>query len=722
MNKKQMLKKTAAIFLALGLTVGATGCQFLVTDSMKDLEQIVATVDISEKLASDTEYQNYADEVSTLISEGKLSADIPKRDLVAYFLNVGYNYVNNYGYSYEDTFNMLMDGLTQRKILTQYAVAYFLKKGAESTDSITSFETFKTNELNGVSDRVKELYEAYPEVLTMKYYLTDFGKTDAESMKAYYEAEYGLLKSLNDSLDAGEANFISEEDETHSHGESRTTPTNVGTEKEDYLPMKDGKLDYGVYTGRNTLDSCGAYEKVDGSTPTTRKKAYNTFLANIEGYGLIKDGENTAAVTELEYYYMELSSTLGQALVTKYQDEMKDAAIARMTDADVLAKYNELKEGQQLAYTDDYTVFDTALDSVSDDKFILYGLQDFGFVYNILIPFSDAQNQEYSAAEKKGLSEAGLFEVRKDILAKVEAKDLRSAWICTDEHTNYGYEVTATADGDFYGATANAKGWLFFEDNFTNTEKYETLTQYTGKYPYQGTVALVDDEYKTTPTKLSINEFITEMENYINYSVGSSVASGAYATKYDDDTPYSVNNVVDYSKFIYYEGKVGDLSTTAKASEYFKKDTTAYKALSAVNELMFAYSTDTGCLNTYMGYAVSPYKTDFVPEFEYAAQYAVKKGVGTYVVAPSQYGWHIIYCTYKFDGGEVFGDDANAEDGFIASEKETEGTFSYLFYESLKSTSATNHANAMQNTVLNDYKDSVELFTKRYQDLLDIEN
>ena len=123
MNKKQMLKKTAAIFLALGLTVGATGCQFLVTDSMKDLEQIVATVDISEKLASDTEYQSYADEVSTLISEGKLSADIPKRDLVAYFLNVGYNYVNNYGYSYEDTFNMLMDGLTQRKILTQYAVA-----------------------------------------------------------------------------------------------------------------------------------------------------------------------------------------------------------------------------------------------------------------------------------------------------------------------------------------------------------------------------------------------------------------------------------------------------------------------------------------------------------------------------------------------------------------------------------------------------------------------
>jgi hypothetical protein len=133
---------------------------------------------------------------------------------------------------------------------------------------------------------------------------------------------------------------------------------------------------------------------------------------------------------------------------------------------------------------------------------------------------------------------------------------------------------------------------------------------------------------------------------------------------------------------------------------------------------MFAYSTDTGCLNTYFGYAVSPYKTDFVSEFEYAAQQVVQKGVGSYMVAPSDYGWHIIYCSYKFTGGEVYGAYDHAQ---ATGDAKVEGSFSNMFYESLKATSATNHATAMQNTVLNKHKDAVTLYTKRYQDLLELD-
>ena len=132
MSKKHTLKKVAALVLALGMTIGATGCNFLVTDSMKDLEQVVATVNISDTLGTDNDYKDYKDDVAKLITDGGLSTDIPKRDLVAYFLNAGYAYVQNYGYTYEATFNMLMDGLTENKILTQYAVAYFLKKGVDT--------------------------------------------------------------------------------------------------------------------------------------------------------------------------------------------------------------------------------------------------------------------------------------------------------------------------------------------------------------------------------------------------------------------------------------------------------------------------------------------------------------------------------------------------------------------------------------------------------------
>ena len=731
MNKKHTFKKTAALLLALGLTLGATGCNFLVTDSMKDLQQVVATVDVSATLAKDEAYKDYADDISALISAGALSTDIPKRDLVAYFLNVGYNYVQSYGYTYEDTFNLLMDGLTDRKILTQYAVEYYLKN--DPTDSL-GLDTFRANELAKLDDKnadekkEKALLEAYPEVLTMKYFLTSYGKTDAESMKPYYKAVYGLKKSLNDSLDSGESGFIVASSDTHTHEESRTTPTGVNTEKEDYLPMKDGVLDYDVYTGRNTLTDCGKYEKVDGSTSTTRKKAYSTFLSNLQVYGLIKEGENVANVTLLDYYYLELSSTLGQALVDKYYKDLQDKTIAEMTAADVQVKYDELKKGQESIYSENPSEFDTALDSVGDDYFLLYGVQDYGFVYNILLPFSTEQQQAYSAAKNKGLTLDGQYKARKALLTDIVAKDLRGAWFCeeTDGASNYSFEGTGFANS-YLKANQTAKSYLFFDDSLNNNEQYEKIKLYAGQYPYNGEIKLDEKgkfEKAVPDTSMKIDAFIAEMESYINFVVDGNAESDratgdkvlAYDTpSYDTDKDGKVDK---FSDFVYYEGEVSLTDDEKKPANHFVESNNAYKALSAVNELMFAYSTDTGCLNTYFGYAVSPYKTDFVSEFEYAAQKVVERGVGSYMVAPSDYGWHIIYCSYKFTGGEVYGAYDHAQ---ATGENKVEGSFSNMFYESLKATSATNHATAMQNTVLNKHKDAVTLYTKRYQDLLELD-
>ena len=737
MNKKHTFKKTAALLLALGLTLGATGCNFLVTDSMKDLQQVVATVDVSATLAKDEAYKDYADDISALISAGALSTDIPKRDLVAYFLNVGYTYVQSYGYTYKDTFNLLMDGLTDRKILTQYAVAYYLKNeptGSIGLEKFRNDELAKFDEKNADEKKEKALLEAYPEVLTMKYFLTSYGKTDAESMKPYYKAVYTLKKSLNDSLDSGESSFIVANSDTHTHGESRTTPTGVNTEKEDYLPMKDGVLDYDVYTGRNTLTDCGKYEKLDGSTSTTRKKAYSIFLSNLQGYGLIKEGENVANVTLLDYYYLELSSTLGQALVDKYYKDLQDKTIAEMTGEDVKAKYDELKDGQEAIYSQSHSEFDTALDSVGDDYFLLYGLKDYGFVYNILLPFSTEQQQAYSAAKSKGLTLDGQYKARRKLLADIVAKDLRGTWFCKDEdehQANYGFEATGFTN-NYLGKDQTAKSYLFFDNNLNNNEQYEKIKLYAGQYPYNGEIELDNGKFKKAvpDTSMKIYDFIAEMESYINFVVGEDVAKGNYSRGnnerdyFKEEITYTDKDgkVDKFSNFVYYEGQVDlreDDEENPNPANHFVESKKAYKALSAVNELMFAYSTDTGCLNTYFGYAVSPYKTDFVSEFEYAAQQVVEKGVGSYMVAPSDYGWHIIYCSYKFTGGEVYGGYDHKQ---ATGDTKVEGSFSNMFYESLKATSATNHATAMQNTVLNKHKDAVTLYTKRYQDLLDLDN
>ena len=121
-----------------------------------------------------------------------------------------------------------------------------------------------------------------------------------------------------------------------------------------------------------------------------------------------------------------------------------------------------------------------------------------------------------------------------------------------------------------------------------------------------------------------------------------------------------------------------------------------------------------------MGYAISPYTTSFVKEYEAAAQAVVKEGVGAYSVSVNQYGWHIVYCTFKFDGGEVYG-GMTVENW--AEEMQKEGTFANLFYETIKETAYNNHATEEQNRAIKEYyvDECVTRFEKAYKDLLEMD-
>ena len=685
MNNKHTFKKAAALFLGLALTVGATGCSFITTDNQADLEQPVASVNISAKL--EEQYKDVAGDVKDVI--GLMSQDILKRDLISYYLSTGYQYVEQYGYSYEDTFNMLLDGLVSREIMIQKAVAYYLNKFENV--NYAELEKFIAAELNAITDtKVKALLqeESHKEVLVLKYFLS----IEDEGQTAYNKAIYTLKKSLNDSLDSLEASYITAESEDHEHEEARTLPMGVDTEKEDYIPEN-----YEIYTGRNAAGACGEYKVVEGSTVTSRQKAYNAFLTNLQAYNLInvdkKKGEveDTRDITKLHYYYVELASILGQSLINKYFESLENDVSDKMDATYMQAKYEEVLAQQAHDYANDDAAFATALDSASQDSFLLYGLKDYGFVSSILIPFSTAQNIQYKQAEGRGLTEDELFAVRNSIAKNIKAKDLRDSWISEDEHTNYSYEK----DGKTY----------FFEDNFVENSKYEPLKHYAGNYAYN------EDGLE------NIDAFINEFESYIVQESGATITNTwTNPTFYTEKSFKKEDGKVDYSKFTYYTGKV-EFAEAPKASDFLNRESQQYKALSAVNELLFAYSTDPGSLNSYMGYAISPYTTSFVKEYEYAAQQAVKGGVGSYAVSVNQYGWHIVYCTYKFDGGNVYAE------GYNHAEKDTEGTFSNLFYESIKTTAYNNHATEEQNKAIMTYDngDCVTRFTKAYKDLLEMD-
>ena len=715
MNKKNTVKKTAALLLGLALTVGATGCNFVVTDTAEDYAQEIASVNISDKLENDADYKAYVEDFKAILEE--IPSSIKKSDLVSYFMSVGYQYVQNYGYSYKDTFEMLLNGLISREIMVQYAVAYYLANGEATAAACKAYVDGEKAKAEG---KQKELYEAHPEVLTLKYFLTENG-TD---MTEYDRTEYNLKVSLNNSLDSMEANYIEAEEEEHNHG-SRTTPTGVDTANEDYYTKA-----YGVYTGRNTLDSCGEYKKVDGSTTVTRQKAYNAFLANLQSYNLIKKGEDMKDVTLLDYYYVELASSLGQALINKYFEDLETTALKELDDNGdyVSAKYEELYNKQVKLYENDTTAFATAMDSVSDTSFLLYGLKDFGFVYNILLPFSTSQTIEYRTAKNnKANTATDVYNVRRNILDNVKGEDLRTAWIDEHDHANKAYKAE---DGK----------WYFFENNFTNNDKYEKLDHYLNLVPFNGTI---DEE--TMEAKSNEVDVDDVLDAYLAYAqtLGLSVEEAAPVNElgeaydankasynkakkdeagnvvYDKDGAVVYTDEVDYSNFVYRAGKV---NVASKASDYFKADTDLYKLLSYANELMFAYSTDNGCLNKYMGYSVSPYTTNYMKEFEYAAQQAVAGGVGSYAVCPTDYGWHIIITTFAYNVDEdVAGIDVYG--GYNHNEKDVEGTFSYIFYEAVKSSVVQSYTTEVQSDVLEEYNVDacVTKYQSRYQDLLDLD-
>lgn len=756
-----MKKKILAIILATVMMICCfSGCDLIVTDSEKDMAQTVAEVDISksEDFQENGEYSAYKDVIRSM--------NITKRELVAYFVNSGYSYISS-GMSYKDTFKALMDSMVNYKIILQYSMVYFFEASKDVTSEY--YQAYSVEEYNAFVKDAKDEDERM--LLTLKYFLDDakldkVGEYEKNgnviSYTRFQKAEYRLKQSINGAIDSQEQNYIktvsSSVQNSTAASETRTTPTDVNTEKDDYFDPS-----YDIYTGKNASVDCGTYEKIAGSTPTTRRQGYNGFLNMLSSNSLITEEELRIAqstedgkgVTALKYYQSELLTQLQSALSQKLEDAFETKAASSITSDYLAQRYTERLQAQQKTYDKDSSSYETDLGSLSDSSFVLYTPDNatesdstrYGFVYNILLPFSTQQS--YKLTEYKndeGLSEVELYEKRAELLNQIEGKDRRDSWF--NGTTDYSFK--ATEEGVSAYNNGNNSDYLFFKESMTEADgdnaRYGKLEKYYGRYPYNGSVSYNAEKraYDLTPNKLNITEFLSELENYMNFALQSEgfdnraeSVSGAYT--FNGQT-FSVKNgkvdsygkdllgedgKIDYSKFVYYVGQIGGMNVSANT--LFVNDNAAYTALSAFNEMQFAYSTDTGCLNTYLGYSVVRGKTSYVGEFEYAAKLAISMGVGTYTVCPSDYGWHIIYCTYAFDKGSVYGDIDWAKfvtDDLIDEEKLTENSFEYFFYESIKSSLLSSYKNVLESKITNIYnKDAcVTVYENRYSDYTSLEN
>ena len=755
--KKKLIRIVSLVMtamLALGLFSGCSLGIFsdmgiLVTDNQRDMQQVVAEVNLGkDKTSLEESFSLLSEELNSTVADQLdkvLTTDeIYKRDLVAYFMSYGYNYYSQNN-SYTATFEQVMQDLVDRKIMSQFATVYYLNAGEVlvDRDNVTIKDGYV--DISG-TDGMKMNGE-----ISLDGYLSAIeGKTGDEAAVAGYSylltdaeikyATYVIMVSVNSAIDTYEEDYIKAEDETTSSTETRTTPTGANTLPDGYYPTKeDGSIDYAIYTGANSASECGEYEKKEGSTSYTRSRAYAQFIHALrENYLIGEDEKDVTDVTALSYFTTELKSQLEQMLINKFYATLAYKAAQAMSATTLQESYQTLLNSQEAST--ESSSFTTTMDSLSDTSFVVYSPENrkFGFVYNILLPFNTNQTKlldsirytdgtkEYYAARN---TNAGL-------LSSIEAKDQRASWFNGSE--DYSFEATGNYYKNAYNSAEGKTNYLFFKDSYV--ENGEGIERYAGKYPFNGTAEKKDDgTYKLTYNLLDIDGFIDEMESYIGYvTENSSVASGKYYSGTLDDlaqwnaadkessTFYSVtadyfpkdaNGVIDQSANIYYKGSVSNLGFTADGA--LDKTTNSYKVISAVNELMFAYSTDTGCLNSYLGYSIAAKEeaTSYVAEFEYAAQQAVNDGagVGNYYVVATDYGWHIIYVSFVYTGGEVYG-------GFDYNERNTEGTFSYYFYQSKKSSTVTEYGNNKETMIrYNANNDTVVTLHKdRYEDLLNI--
>ena len=246
-----MKKKTAAVAaLATCIALGATftGCSLVSSNNQKDMEQVIVEVDVSRSDKFPTGLEAYKDAINT--------TSILKRDLVSYFLNVGYSYIQN-NYTYKDTFNLLVNTLVENAVLTQYCTLELLSQSDDSA-ALETFLGFETD------------VQRYEYLLGSE----NVGTEKVVYSDEVYLARYSLYTSLNSAIDNYEKTLI-DEDEDYKGSDTRTTPVNLNSEQDDYYPhSEDGGLDYYVYTGYDgyLLADCGIYQDsaLEGTTRLTR--------------------------------------------------------------------------------------------------------------------------------------------------------------------------------------------------------------------------------------------------------------------------------------------------------------------------------------------------------------------------------------------------------------------------------------------------------------------
>ena len=685
---KKLLFKLIAVISLVAVTFGTlAGCALFETNKDRDMAQKAVTVDISAG------------------AEKGVATDILKRDLIAGYMSYGYYYVQKYGYTTAKAYQLVLDNLVNNAVIIQQSKKELagdykskvyvddvkvltagdveaLENGAEmlsliaSDNDIAAYTAKKVGETGyaaGLADYVKSVYGS-----------TDLKRTDA-SFRFVGDVNE-VLKAVSDAIDNLNSfikSFMDEDDHEHNHDEitysPRTTPT---------MDKEEDKIDVEACYKVIKDDQTGLKAEITGDRLKAFKKGYKRLQelglvetdSNNDKYFEGKEVPTVLSALQLDYFKNSVQSALDSKAVDKYEKALRADRVA--TADELWKEYQDLGEKQSSEYGGNVSGLETALGEVSDSKFVVYNSGiGYGYVSHLVVEYTEAQKALITEKKaEKDITKTEIADYVKTLADGIVAKDLRDSWV------KAGYGNYDAINGEFV-----------FSDKYV----YNTSDKEWNLAKFNGTVGGVTSYEEETDDGTVIKfHFENVTGNELGYKDFVGIVEGALG----------VAPVLDEAVVI----------PDFAAKKYDERK----EILNRFEDIKFAFSTDTGNFNKYLGYVYSPLtsKNTYVTEFVDACAKALEKGEGSVVMFMSEsYGLHILICTAK-EGNYGYYDTLEA----FKSDMEIKGTVAYNFKEANASLIESNYVSKEADRFIKEYTnknkdgkyDYITYNEKAYKDLV----
>lgn len=685
---KKLLFKLIAVISLVAVTFGTlAGCALFETNQDRDMAQKAVTVDISAG------------------AEKGVATDILKRDLIAGYMSYGYYYVQNYGYTTAKAYQLILDNLVNNAVIIQQSKKELagdykskvytddvkvltasdveaLENGADmlsliaSDNDIAAYTAKKVGETGyaaGLADYVKSVYGS-----------TDLKRTDA-SFRFVGDVNE-VLKAVSDAIDNLNSfieSFMDEDEHEHNHDEitysPRTTPT---------MDAEEDTIDVEACYKVIKDDQAGLNAEITGDRLKAFKKGYKRLQelglvetdANNDRYFEGKDAPTVLSVLQLDYFKNSVQTALDSKAVDKYEKALRADRVA--TAEELWKEYQDLGEKQSSEYKGNVSGLETALGEVSDSKFVVYNSGiGYGYVSHLVVEYTEAQKTLITDKKaEKDITKTEIADYVKTLADGIVVKDLRDSWV------KAGYGNYDAVNGEF-----------IFSDKYV----YNTSDKEWNLAKFNGTVGGVTSYVEETDDGDVLKfRFENVTANELGYKDFVGIVEGALgvAPVFDEAVV-----IPDFAAKKYDERK---------------------EILNRFEDIKFAFSTDTGNFNKYLGYVYSPItsKDTYVTEFVDACAKALEKGEGSVVMFMSEsYGLHILICTAK-EGDYGYYDTLEA----FKSDMEIKGTVAYNFKEANASLIESNYVSKEADRFIKEYTnknkdgkyDYITYNEKAYKDLV----